>query len=87
MRGFSEPLVGLGAAPQSSLPSGMPGAPGVPSAAFPAINKTALCTVPGATTPLLGITGMAPNMPGGLPGGPPLGRAGRIPPALGAPIR
>ncbi len=61
-RPVGEPLVGLGAAPPSTLPSGAPGAvtaqPGAPSA-MPGATPAATCVVPTGPSPqpLPGITG------------------------------
>jgi hypothetical protein len=77
-----EPLVGLGAAPSSTLPSGTPGAPSaapVPPNAAPAANATITCTIPSGPTPYLSpneaIPGAAPS--DNAPGVPPSGRRGR----------
>jgi len=84
LRRVDGPLVGLGAAPSSTLPSGTPGAPSAaPSALSPAPNAapdhnaTATCTVPTGPSPYL-----SPNeaIPGAAPPGvPPSGRRGRPP--------
>jgi iron complex transport system substrate-binding protein len=74
-----EPLVGLGAAPSSTLPSGTPGAPSTtrpaPSAApatpsaAPESNATATCAVPTGPSPYLSPTNTIPGAapPDGLP--------------------
>lgn len=98
-RQLAEPLVGLGAAPSSTLPPGTPGALTVPTAPTPAAtNQTALCAVPGAASPLPGMytappaatpdIGAAP-LPGlpGTPGTAPPGRAGPAPTMPGLPAR
>jgi iron complex transport system substrate-binding protein len=73
-RQFAEPLIGLGAAPASTLPGGpATGALGPPTPA-PASNRTALCAVPGASTPLSGIMALPADA-----GATPPGRAGRNP--------
>jgi iron complex transport system substrate-binding protein len=87
----AEPLVGLGAAPTSSLPPGTPGAPG--GMPMPPISTggaaTATCSVPTGPSPkpLPGIT-TAPGIPldtpsGRVPGVPPPGPRGQ--PATGLP--
>lgn len=84
-RHLGEPLVGLGAAPQSSLPAGTPGAISVPSMTVPGASQTALCAVPGASSPLGGVTGLVP----GLSATPPADSSGS-PPGRGgwaAPVR
>src|SRR5258707_8107961 len=79
LRPVGEPLVGLGAAPPSTLPSGPPGmqsaapsaaAPAAPSA-VPEVSATAPCVVPTGPTPYL-----APTEP--IPGSAP---SNAVPPA------
>ncbi len=77
MRNLGEPLVGLGAAPASTLPSGAPGAIGVQNAPAPASSifasgvpagdPRALCAVPGAAAPMIGMADPVPGV-GALPG-------------------
>ena len=97
-RVFAEPLVGLGAAPPSSLPPGSPGTLSVPITPMPALpqaSQTAPCTIPGAAAPIPGMytapsDAATPGVPGllpELPGAPPPGRAGRTPAAPGLPAR
>lgn len=92
-RQLAEPLVGLGAAPSSTLPPGTPGALTVPTTPAPTTNQTALCAVPGAASPLPGMYTAPPDagvppLPG-LPslGAPPPGRAGPAPTTPGIPAR
>ena len=90
-RPVDAPLVGLGAAPPSTLPSGTPGAPKVDppaSGAAQANNATATCAIPSGPSPYLSPTETIPGAapPDGLPpttapGVPPAGRRGR--PGLG----
>jgi iron complex transport system substrate-binding protein len=89
LRPVGEPLIGLGAAPPSALPSGTPGTPGdtgaAPSAA-PGTGPRDACTVPGGQGPYdipATNSGTAPGAspdnlpPTGAPGVPPPGRRGR----------
>jgi len=87
LRPVDGPLVGLGAAPSSTLPSGTPGAPSAAPAApntAPVANATATCTIPTGPSPYLSPTNSIPGAapPDGLPpttapGVPPAGRRGR----------
>ncbi len=87
LRRVDGPLVGLGAAPSSTLPSGTPGAPSAAPAApntAPVANATATCTIPTGPSPYLSPTNSIPGAapPDGLPpttapGVPPAGRRGR----------
>jgi iron complex transport system substrate-binding protein len=90
-RVMAEPLVGLGAAPTSTLPPGSPGTPSVPVTPIPALpqaSPTALCTIPGAAAPIPGMyTAPSDAAPPELPGAAPPGRAGRAPAAPGLPAR
>src|SRR5229473_7424512 len=79
LRPVDEPLVGLGAAPSSTLPSGTPGTPSATSAGpnpTPATSSTATCTIPTGPSPYLSPTTAIPGAapPDGLP---PVGRRGR----------
>jgi iron complex transport system substrate-binding protein len=84
-RPMSEPLVGLGAAPPSALPSGTPGA--LSATPMPAISAGgapgATCSVPTGPSPkpLPGITTPLPGTPLDRlpPGIPPAGQRGRPP--------
>jgi len=82
-----EPLIGLGAAPPSTLPATTSGAPPVapssPSAPPPAAT-VATCSIPTGPTPYLSSTGITPGSaspdalpPTTVPGVPPPGRRGR----------
>ncbi len=84
-----EPLIGLGAAPASTLPATTSGAPGAAPAAPSALPETsavATCTIPTGPTPYLSPTGTTPAAapsdtmpPTTAPGVPPPGRRGRPP--------
>jgi hypothetical protein len=90
-RPYAEPLVGLGAAPPSTLPSGTPGALSTtaPLPGLPASGPNATCSVPTGPSPkpIPGITSL-PATPldtpsATVPGVPPASRRG--PPATGLP--
>lgn len=89
LRNLGEPLVGLGAAPQSSLPSGTPGGISTPVPTAPNLNQpTAPCAVPGASSPLSGMPGLAPSTLGGPESSTtPPGRGGRNPATPAIPTR
>jgi iron complex transport system substrate-binding protein len=89
---IDEPLIGLGAAPPSTLPATTSGTPstGAPQAApaapsaLPATTTVATCTIPTGPTPYLSPTGTTPGgaspdtlPPTTAPGVPPPGRRGR----------
>jgi iron complex transport system substrate-binding protein len=77
-----EPLVGLGAAPPSSLAPGMPGAAGA-LGEMSATAPTATCSPPTGLSPLP-LSEAAPS-PAARPGVPPPGRRGRPAAELGEP--
>ena len=93
---FAEPLVGLGAAPPSSLPAGSPGTlsvpvtptpPATPLPALPQASQTAPCTVPGAAMPIPGMYAAPSDAVTPPPVAPAPGRAGRAPATPGLPAR